>query len=272
MFSANHFIWLGLCAVFVAVMLFASVKYKFSFKTATTIICCIIGASEFAKIMYSMQPAVGSGMVISGGALPFHLCSILIFMFAYLMFGKNEKIKNVLKSFVVPAGILGGLLAILIPTSGVSFTKIESYQCFIYHAAILWYAAYLIATKQANLGLKAYLRNLAILAVLAVFNIWVNGALQAYDTNFMFLVRPPVEGLPIINLNNGWYAYFFTLITIALVLIGIVQLPSIIKELQQKRNAKKSGFKPEPNQTFEVVEDNTTKLENKNVGKTDDIQ
>ena len=101
------------------------------------------------------------------------------------------------------------------------------------------YAAYLIATKQANLGLKAYLKNLAILAVLAVFNIWVNGALQSYDTNFMFLVRPPVEGLPIINLNNGWYAYFFTLITIAVVLIGLIHLPTIIKEIQHKRQNKK---------------------------------
>ena len=239
MFSANHLIWLGICAVFIAVMLIASIKYKFSFKVSTAIICFIIGASEVAKIMYSMQPAKGSGMVISAGALPFHLCSILIFVFAYLMFGKEGNLKETLKSFVVPAGILGGLLAILIPTSGTGFNQIQTYQCFIYHAAILWYAAYLIATKQANLGFKAYLKNLAILAVLAVFNIWVNGALQAYDTNFMFLVRPPVEGLPIINLNNGWYAYFFTLITIAIVLIGLVQLPSIIKEIQNNRKNKK---------------------------------
>ncbi len=260
MFSTNHLIWIGLCVVFVAIMLIASIKYRFSFKVATTIICCIIGISEVAKILYSMQPATGSGMVISAGALPFHLCSILIFVFAYLMFGKEGKFKETLKSFVVPAGIWGGILAIVIPTSGTGFTEIQTYQCFIYHAAIIWYAGHLIATKQCNLGLKAYLKNLAILAVLAVFNIWINGALQAYDTNFMFLVRPPVEGLPILNLNNGWYAYFFTLITIAIVLIGLVHLPSIITEVQKRHHAKKSGFNTKVNQTFKVVEDNTNEV------------
>lgn len=234
MFSTTHLIWLAICLVFIVTLSVVSIKLKFSFKTSTIIICCIIGASEVAKILYSMVPAASGGMVISAGALPFHLCSLLIFMFAYLMFGKNEKIKEILKSFVVPAGIWGGLLAIIIPTSGVGFTEIQTYQCFIYHAAILWYAVYLIATKQVDLSLKSYLRNLLILAILCVFEIWINGALQAYDTNFFFLVRPPVEGLPILNLNNGWYAYFFTLVGIAIALIGLVHLPSIIKELKQK--------------------------------------
>lgn len=234
MFSTTHLIWLAICAVLVTAFTIISVKFKFSFKTSTIIICAIIGVSEFAKIMYSMRKATGSGMVIRATALPFHLCSILIFIFAYLMFGKNEKTKEVLKSFVVPAGILGGILAIIIPTSGTGFTQISTYQCFIYHSAIIWYALYLIFTHQAQLGLKAYARNLGLLFIFAIFNIWVNGALQQYNTNFMFLVRPPVEGLPILNLNNGWYAYFFTLITIAFVLVGIVHLPTIIKEIKNK--------------------------------------
>ena len=236
MFSVNHFIWIAICIVLVVALSVVSVKFKFSFKTATIIICCVIGASEISKIMYSMQPASGGGMVISAGALPFHLCSTLIFAFAYLMFGKNENTKEIVKSFVVPAGMLGGVLAILIPTSGTGFAAIQTYQCFIYHAAILWYGIYLIATKQVDLGLKAYLRNLIILAVLAVLMIWINGALQIYETNFFFLVKPPVDGLPIINLNNGWYAYFFILVTIAVVLVGAIHLPTIIKEIKQNKN------------------------------------
>ena len=236
MFSVNHFIWIAICIVLVVALSVVSVKFKFTFKTATIIICCVIGVSEIAKIMYSMVPAKGGGMVISAGALPFHLCSTLIFAFAYLMFSKNEKTKEVVKSFVVPAGILGGILAILIPTSGTGFAAIQTYQCFIYHAAILWYGVYLIATKQVNLGLRAYLRNLIIFALLAVLMIWINGALQVYQTNFFFIVKPPVDGLPIINLNNGWYAYFFTLVAIAVVLVGIVHLPSIIKEFKNRKS------------------------------------
>lgn len=240
MFSTTHLIWILICIAIVTSLTIVSVKCKFSFKTSTIIICAIIGVSEITKIMYSMKPAASSGMVIRAGALPFHLCSIMIFVFAYLMFGKNEKTKEIVKSFTVPICLLGGVLAIIIPTSGVGFAQVSAYQCFIYHASMIWYGLYLYITGQAKLGLKEYARNLIILFVLAVIVIWINGALQQYDTNFFFLVRPPMEGLPIINLNNGWYVYFITLITLAFVLIGLVHLPYIIKQIIAKQKSKQN--------------------------------
>ena len=235
MFSSNHFIWLLICAVSIGGLLFASIKFKFSFKTATFIASGICVASEVCKIFTHIEELSDSdgnleGGVLEAGALPFHLCSILIFIIFYLNFCKNEKWIEKITCFIAPVAILGGTMALLIPTSGVDFLKPYAYQCFVYHSGIMWYALYLIISKRARLGLKSYLNNMLCLFGILFIMIWVNSALQVYETNFFYLVRPPMENLPILNLDNGWLAYFISLVVIAFVLFSLFHLPFIIAE------------------------------------------
>lgn len=243
MFTTNHFIWIAICVVFIVTLLVLSIKFKFSFKVATYIVCGISLASELCKIFTHMTETSSTGMVLEAGALPFHLCSLLIFVFLFLAFSKNENLRNKIVSFVVPVSIAGGVLAILMATSGVDFTEPYSYQCFVYHAGILWYALYLICSKQVDLGLKAYIRNLCILMFLVVIMLWVNSALQSYDVNFFYLVRPPVKNLPLLNLNHGWYVYFITVLLCGLLLLTIIHLPSIITQIVKnyKQNKQLKG-------------------------------
>ena len=99
---------------------------------------------------------------------------------------------------------------------------------------MVWFAIFLVAKKHADLGARAYVRNLATVGCLAIVMIWVNGALQAYDTNFLYVVRPPADGLPLLNLDNGWYAYFGALVLCGFVGITAVHLPFIIREIKQQ--------------------------------------
>ena len=145
MFTTNHFIWLGICAVLITILLFIALKKKFSVKRASYIMAIVALVSEISKILTHMIDSDTKGMVIDPKALPLHLCSILIFVIFYIAFFQNGKHKDKLISFVVPIGIIGGTLAILIATSGVSFKDPEVYQCFIYHAILVWYALYLIS-------------------------------------------------------------------------------------------------------------------------------
>ncbi len=115
-------------------------------------------------------------------------------------------------------------------TSGTDFTQPFAYQCFVYHAGLLWWALYLICTKQVDLGKKAYLQNLAVLGSLLFVMLWINSALSVYDTNFFYVVRPPVEGLPLLNLDNGWMVYFLTIVCLGLVGVTIVHLPAMLRE------------------------------------------
>ena len=83
MFTTNHFIWIAICVVFIVTLLVLSIKFKFSFKVATYIVCGISLASELCKIFTHMTETSSTGMVLEAGALPFHLCSLLIFVFLF---------------------------------------------------------------------------------------------------------------------------------------------------------------------------------------------
>ncbi len=246
MFTTDHFIWLFLCAAFIIGMTVLSRRIKMSFKCATYIVAAISLASELSKIFTHIEPVMDGDEVVGGvlGAqyLPFHLCSILIFFIFYLVFAKNERTIELVKSFITPIALLGGAIALFIPTSGVDFMKPFAYQCFVYHSGILWYAIYLIMTKQVALGIQSYKRNAAILTALVFIMLWVNSALSIYETNFFFLVKPPMDNLPVLNLNNGWFVYFITLVGIAFAAFTLLHVPFILKEKKEK-----SVHAPAPN-------------------------
>ncbi len=234
MFTTEHFVWISICIGIIAGLSYFSLKRKFSFRISAYIMAGISLVSEVSKILFSMEFVNGmdatEGMVLDAGALPLHLCSLLIFAFFYLPFAKEGKVKSFILSLIVPVGLIGSILAILMATSGTDFRNPEPYQCFIYHAAMTWFAVYLVATKQVELGKKAWITNLVALFSMAVVMVWVNSILQAYDTNFWYVVRPPVEGLPVLNLDRGWYAYFGTLILIGFIGVTAVHMPFMVKE------------------------------------------
>lgn len=235
MFTINHFIWIIICCAFIIVLLLLSKKLNFSLKTASLTMSIICIVSEVSKMMSDMIDNVDGGMSLSPKSLPFHLCSLLIFFVFFILLGKDGKLKQTLINFLSSVGIVGSILAILIPTTGVAFDEIAPYQDFIYHSGLIWFAIYLIMFKHAKLNFKAYITNISILLFLTFMMMYVNGALSAYGTNFFFLVRPPMDNLPIINMNHGWYVYFITIILSGLVLMTIFHLPFIIINKKKKK-------------------------------------
>ena len=234
MFTPNHVIWLGLCALGIVLGLAAAEKKNISAKTAGTVMCAISVFSESCKMMTHMLPSPQGGFALDPNALPFHLCSMQMFIVFFITFAKPSPLREKVVSFSVPAALLGGIMAMLIPTDGVDFRDPLAYQCFIFHAGLVWLALYFIRTRQVDMGRKAYGRNLLILLGLAGLMIYVNGALFAYGTNFMFLTRPPMEGLPILNLDHGWYGYFLSLAALAVVLMTLAHLPFMLSERKEK--------------------------------------
>lgn len=236
MFTLEHFIWLGICAIIIIGMLFISLKTNMNKKTAILIMCGVSIISELMKIFTHIDPVSGvegdwsEGGVISAGALPLHLCSIFIFIFFFLAINKNEKIEQKIISFFVPIGLVGAFIAIVMATSGTNFAKPYAYQCFIYHSFMVWLALYFICTHQVKLGFLEYKMNLIILFILSILMIWINGALATYETNFFFVVRPPASGLPFLNLKHGWFVYFIHLACCGVLLETLVCLPYMLKE------------------------------------------
>lgn len=210
MFTTKHFIWIGICILFILIMNHYAKKEDFTLQNACYFFMFICLLSETTKMMSDMIPSTHGGMHLNPQSLPFHICSILL--------------------FIAVVGTCGGIAAILIPTYGVEFNVANVYQCFMYHATLTWFSLYLIRFKHANLGMQAFKNNLVVLFALLIFNLYMNSILAVYDTNFMFIVRPPLEGLPFLNLNHGYYIYLFRVIMLGVIGLSLFHLPFIVKE------------------------------------------
>lgn len=233
MFTLEHIIWIISCIIFIIAMMIIA-KYKnMDLKKAGLVMTTIALISEISKILSNMEESMEGGMHLDPGSLPFHLCSLMIFVVIYITFAKENKFKKLLINFTSVMGVLGSFCAIMIPTNGTSFTSILAYQCFVYHAGLLWFSLYLIVSKNATFTFKTMLQNMLMLLILVIFNIYVNSALSVYDVNFMYLTRPPMENLPILNLDNGWYMYLLSLLLVGLLLTTIFQLPFVLVNINR---------------------------------------
>lgn len=229
MFTTPHFIWLAISVVIIVGMFLIKNKFNLSFNAILNIMLVMSIASEVTKILCNMMDAPDgrTGKILDPGDLPFHLCSIQIFlMFILKFFIKSESGKQKMLAFMCPTMIIGAVIALFIPTIGVEFTVVQVYQYFIYHAFLIFFASYILKEKLVDWQWSDYPRNLAFLGGFALLCMWINSALSGVlpRVNFMYLVRPPMENLPILNLNNGWAVYFITLIVLAVVLIGLFHL------------------------------------------------
>ncbi len=228
MFTTEHFIWIAICIAFIIGMLLFCIKKAITLKTASYIMTIICAFSEISKMMTTMVESSFGGMYLNPRSLPFHLCSLMLFGVLYITFGKNNNIKHPVINFLAVMGTLGSFCALLIPTNGTNFLELKAYQCFVYHAGLLWFSLYLIISGNAKLGLKEYKQNIIILLSLVLITFYINSALSAYGTNFMYLVRPPMKNLPYLNLNKGWHIYFLRLLLLGFGLLTLFQLPFIV--------------------------------------------
>ena len=235
MFTYTHFIWIAISVLIILTLLFLTKRLNVSHKNVLTIMCIISALSEITKISLNMVDGVSGGKVLSPGSLPFHLCSLQIFfIFGLRFFIKNENVKKVLYNFMVPTSLIGASMSLLIPTVGTSFLNVQVYQYFIYHAFLIFYGIYLIREHLAELSLKVLFVNYGLLLMFVLFDLWVNSFLSFWGANFMYLTRPPMENLPILNLNHGWYVYIINLLTVGTVLMVMFHLPFIIINCKKK--------------------------------------
>ena len=226
MFSTEHFIWLALCAVLVVAGTILSLKYKLSMEKGLTVICVLCVASEVVKVfsVLIVAPRINDyGYFIKETDLPFHLCSLQIFFAFGAKFTKNKRVRDFLINFMIPTCALGGLAALLIPTITCAFTNVRTYQYFLYHASLIWFTAFAVARAGIKLCFKNYLTMLGTLLSIVFITFYINGALQ--NTNFLYLSEPPMDGLPILNMNNGWLVYFVSYMGFALALITLFYTP-----------------------------------------------
>lgn len=209
MFGTKHLIILALCAV--ALVLGTLYAKKQPLQKLAKIMLGIGLASEFIKVFYYILANEETmGGVLPKTDLPFHLCSIQIIFIAIVVYGKSDKFRELLLSFMVPSCLLGGLAALLIATtSSLNGGWIISVQYFTYHVAIMVFVLGLVLGKQLRLTVKMYFHCLQFIAILLLGAIYINSILYdgVSNINFMYVVSPPQSGLPFLNEDHGWLVY-----------------------------------------------------------------
>ena len=241
MFTTNHFILLGFCLLIIIGYMHIQKKFNISYRTNLIALFCVGIVCEMLKLMVNMEVHPNdvfdtSGAYLTQESLPFHLCSIQNFFVLFLLFFiKRETTKQVLLEFMFPSMCVGASIALFIPTAGVDFKNPQIYEYFIFHTYIIAFAINLVRSKTITITWKTLIRNIGILFGLCIMDLYINSILQDHNTNFMFVTRPPMDNLPILNLNQGWHMYFMKLIIVSVTAITLFHIPFILIENKRKR-------------------------------------
>lgn len=178
-FGKTHLIWL---AVFIIVAIASCVVYcKLSPKGRNIMritVASLIIADEIYKTVCLI---IGGRYTVS--YLPFHLCSINIFLIAFHIFKKSEIVENFLYTFCIPAAIIALLTPSWTALPPTNFMHIHS---FTVHILLCIYPLMLTVGGDIKPRIKTLPKCLLLLLCMAAIVLCIN---LVYDTNFMFLMR-----------------------------------------------------------------------------------
>ena len=98
------------------------------------------------------------------------------------------------------------------------------------------FACFLIKTKEVKFTIKDYFNTLKMLGLVGLFAIYINSILYDGESNinFMYVINPPVDGLPLLNKDHGWLVYILTYAAIAFLAVSICYIKPIILAIKAK--------------------------------------
>lgn len=257
MFSTEHFIWLGISAVVIAVTLFLLGKYKPSLRRVLDVACvlCVISELVVVGTLIKVVPSASGSdtfMYLPLSSLPLHLCSIqTVFVFAARFMQGGERRDNLL-AFMYVTCIAGAGMALILPSlfntvaPSEAFVHPRAYQYHLFHALLIVIGAYIAMSGEVRFRKKHILTSLAFIGLLGWASIYINsicshpvyedGKLQSveYGTNYFFTFETPV-GIELTE-KWHWFLYLFILLCVIVVMELIFYLPLIARDKKYIQN------------------------------------
>lgn len=227
-FDSVHIAWL---VIFIIVTVVTSLLYKKSDEKGKRNIRFIIVALLLASESFKWI-GLSIGNNVTPKYLPFHLCSINIFIIAIHAFKPSKVLDNFLYAICIPAS----LAALLFPTwtklPPANFMHIHS---FTIHILLALYPIVLTVGKSFKLEAKQLPKCIALLLVFAIPAHILN---TLYDTNFMFLVSV-TKSNPLYIFEKLFGEHLIGYPVIATVVFFLMYFtPYAIKIIKQNRSLK----------------------------------
>jgi hypothetical integral membrane protein (TIGR02206 family) len=159
--------------------------------------------------------------------LPFHLCSVLVWIGAFMLVTKNQTIYE----FAYFMGIAGAFQAVMTPDLGIyGFPHFRFFQTFISHGLIITAAIYMTIVE----GFRPTWKSLAKIAVgVNLYMIVIYFVNVAIGSNYLFINgKPPTASL--LDVLPDWPVYILYMEAIGVVCCLLLYLPFIVKDWRAK--------------------------------------
>ena len=251
MFSWQHIVWLGICALMVAAMVAAAARKKPSLQQILTSACVISFLSELTKMIsvIDLVPSSGGELLLPYlpmNHMPLHFCSIQILFIFYTRFTKNRQKRDAMLSFMYPTALCGAILALAMPsifqtsiTPDQAFTSLLSYQFFIFHSMLIALSILIVRSGEVEFSRKTMIRTMLIVIALGILSIYLNSLLASptYDdgklvsvdfmTNFFFTTQNPL-GIRLTAIWQ-WWLYLIIITVLACLAVFLCYVPLLRK-------------------------------------------
>lgn len=176
-------------------------------------------------------------MLIIGGRfcfdyLPFHLCSINIFLITIHAWWPSK----ILGGYLYTVGIPGAIAALLFPTwTRLPFMNFMHLHSFTVHILLALYPIVLGMTGELAPSFKKLPKYLLLLVAMAIP---IYGLNLLLDTNFMFLMYAE-EGNPLYLFEQIWGNHLYGFPVLILAVMIVMYLPmEIFRKIRKKKGIK----------------------------------
>jgi len=162
--------------------------------------------------------------------LPLHLCSVLVFLSAYMLVRRSHAIYE----FAYLLGIAGALQALLTPDAGMyGFPHFRAFQVMISHGAIITAAVYMTVVEGFR-PTPASLKRVFIGSNL--YMLFVGLVNWGIGSNYLFIAHKP-ETASLLDVLPPWPWYILFIEALGILFMLLLYLPFWVKDLSGRRQA-----------------------------------
>jgi len=159
--------------------------------------------------------------------LPLHICSILVWLSAWMLIRNSYKIYE----FAYFLGIGGALQALITPDAGIyGFPHFRFFQTFISHGFIIIAAIYMTLIEKMRPTWKSLL---SVFVITNIYMVVVYGINTLIGSNYLYLNHKPLTA-SLLDILPDWPVYLLYMEALGIVICLILYLPFFVKDLWKK--------------------------------------
>ncbi len=270
MTEPTNYSWFHIMFIFIAIAVttFLCLKFKDSDEKIIrriVLICWIVLVvlELYKQIAFAIGSPDGGATAnwdYDWGSFPYQLCSTPLYIFPFIVWLKEGKVREAMITYIMTFSLFGGLAVYVFPNDVFIESVIINFQTMIHHGIQVVMGIFFIVRNRHSLDFKRFIKAIPVFAVMVsiafVLNLTVCPILEANgigDRFNMFYVGPRHAcTLPLLSLiyPNVPYIVFALMYVLGFCLVsaivyyaskGIILLTNKIRNYVHVKNAKKAN-------------------------------